>query len=253
MIKEALEYLFTNGKKLAEAEATIIEKTVDGRHYISKELKPVLPPLVTALKISTLGSLIELCSGKFGKENDQAGFEKFDPSQHVVHVVSEKQVQVITAVSNPWKNREVLLDCHVAETNTFQFNKYLNQDDFIIGLLASFVDTEDRGPLAKIAGNATAEQVVTLVDDGVTQAVSVKSGAYTQDSQTVKGLVMLAPWRTFRDVSQPKSAFLFRVKKNGDVPQFALFEADGGAWKLEAVENIARKLSAGLTSATVVS
>src|ERR1700689_2181999 len=150
MIMEALKYLVDKGNELAEAKAPIIEKTMEGRHYVSKELKPVTPPLVTALKISTLGSLVELCSGKFGKDTDQSGFEKFDASLHVIHVVSEKQVQVITAVSNPWKNREVLIDCHLAETNTFQFNKYLNQDDFIIGLLASFVDTEDRGPLAKI-------------------------------------------------------------------------------------------------------
>jgi hypothetical protein len=251
MIKEALQYLFDNGVKLAEAQAPIIDKTVEGRHYTSKELTPVKPPLITALTISTLGSLIELCSGQFG--GDTEGFEGFDPKEHVLHVVDERTVKVVTAISNAWKVRETLIECKLAETNTFQFNKYLTQEDFIIGLLASFVDTEDRGPLTKLAGNATAEQVVTLVDDGVTQAISVKSGAYMQDSQTVKGMVMLAPWRTFRDVSQPKSQFLFRVKKDGDTPKFALFEADGGAWKLEAVENIARKLSAGLTSATVVS
>lgn len=249
MIKEALQYLFDNGVKLAEAQAPIIERDIEGRHYTSKELAAVKPPLVTALNISTLGSLIELCSSKFG----DAAFEGFDAGKHVLHVVNERTVKVVTAVSNPWKVRETLIECSLAETNTFKFNHYLDQEDFIIGLLASFVDTEDRGPLAKIAGNATAEQVVTLVDDGVTQAVSVKSGAYAQDSSVVKGLVMLAPWRTFRDVSQPKSSFLFRVKKVGDTPKFALFEADGGAWKLEAVENIARKLSAGLTSATVVS
>lgn len=110
-----------------------------------------------------------------------------------------------------------------------------------------------KAPLAKLAGNATAETVVTLVDDGITQMVSMKTGAHMEDTQAVKGLVKLAPWRTFRDVDQPASDFIFRVKKNGDVPQFALFEADGGAWKLEALDNIARKLSSGLTAATVVS
>jgi hypothetical protein len=69
----------------------------------------------------------------------------------------------------------------------------------------------------------------------------------------VKGLVRLAPWRTFREVAQPVSSFLFRVQKAGDLPQFALFEADGSAWKLEAVANIARMLSAGVTEAIVVS
>jgi hypothetical protein len=252
MIKEALQYLVDKGNELNEAKQPIVEKTIDGRKYISKQLNKVDIPLVTALKISTLGSLIELCRGKFGKEGT-GGFEEFDPKAHLIHVVSEKQVEVVTAVSNPWKNREVLIDCHLAETNTFQFNKFQSQEDFIIGLLASFGDTEDKPGLVKLAGNATAEQIVTLVDDGVTQAISVKSGAFAKDSQAIKGLVYLAPWRTFRDVSQPSSRFIFRVKKAGDVPMFALFEADGGGWKLEALENIARKLSAGLTSATVVS
>jgi hypothetical protein len=253
MIKEALQYLVDKGAALATSEAVLIEKEWDGRKYINKELKPVNVPLVAALGISTLGSLIDLCRGKWGAGTKMEGFEKFDPKHHVIHVVNEKQVQVVSAVSNAWKHREILVDCKLTETNSFIFNKFVSQDDFIIGLLSSFAESDDKGPLAKIAGNATAEQVVTLVDDGVTQSVSTRAGAFMQDSQAVKGLVRLAPWRTFRDVAQPASNFLFRVKKNGDVPQFALFEADGGAWKLEALEGIARKLSAGLTEATVVS
>lgn len=125
--------------------------------------------------------------------------------------------------------------------------------EVVIALLSSLSAAGDRDQLAKLAGNATAETVVTAIDDGVTQMISMRQGATMQDTAAVKGLVMLAPWRTFRDVDQPVSQFLFRVKKEGDVPAFALFEADGGAWKLQAVGNIARKLSAGLSDATVVS
>lgn len=238
--RAALEYLVDIGRKLSAP----IEREIDGRKYIDEKLIGISPPKVTALKISTLGSLVELCTDKF---------EGFDVAKHVIHVVSEKQVQVVTLESNVWKEREILIDCVLTETTGIEFGSFHSQEKFIIALLSSLSSTGDRDELAKLAGNATAETVTTAVDDGVTQMVSMREGASLQDTKAVKGLVLLAPWRTFRDIEQPTSTFLFRVKKEGDMPKFALFEADGGAWKLEAVENIAWKLSAGLTQATVVS
>ena len=47
--------------------------------------------------------------------------------------------------------------------------------------------------------------------------------------------VLLKPYRTFIEVQQPESAFIFRMQ---DGPRAALFEADGGAWRIEAMENI---------------
>jgi|SRR5579859_1922838 len=72
--------------------------------------------------------------------------------------------------------------------------------------------------------------------------------------EAAKNLVQLAPYRTFRDIEQPVSTFLFRIQQSGEnMPTFALFEADGGAWKIEAVQKIAARLSAGLKDAVVVS
>jgi hypothetical protein len=222
--------------------------------YINKELTPITEPLTKALRISTLSSLIELCTGKFAAGEATTSFERFDPKAHVIHVVSEKQVQVVTALSNVWKDREVLIDCQLTETQGFPFGKFVKQDEFIIGLLSAFVSTPDRDLLAKLAGNATAEAVTTAEDDGVSQVMGVKSGAHLKDTTQVKNIVSLKFYRTFREVEQPRSDFLFRLRQSGDnIPEFALFEADGGTWKLEALENIARKLSSGLTEATVVS
>jgi hypothetical protein len=203
-----------------------------------------------------LSSLIELCQPGFEDEYGDAAFERFNPKEHVIHVVSERQVQVVTAFSNDWKSREILIDCNLSETTGVEFNKFMPQEKFIIALLASFTSDGDRDGLASLAGNATAEHVSTVVDDGITQVISMRQGArVNRDDGTslVKGLVRLAPWRTFREVAQPISPFVFRVQKQGDQPQFALFEADGGSWKLEALANISRMLSAALTEATVVS
>lgn len=55
---------------------------------------------------------------------------------------------------------------------------------------------------------------------------------------------MLRPYRTFREVEQPASRFVLRLQSGqGDgMPKAALFEADGGAWRLTAIEAIARWL-----------
>ena len=52
----------------------------------------------------------------------------------------------------------------------------------------------------------------------------------------VKPRVTLRPFRTFLEVAQPESEFILRLNDRGEIN---LIGADGGAWKLEAVRNIA--------------
>jgi hypothetical protein len=244
--KDALEYLVEIRKKLSPVE----QLEYDGRRYTRQEIKSVNEPLVTALPISTLQSLVELLSEKF----NERGFEGFDPAQHVIHVVSEKNVQVVSAQSNACAQREILVNCSLTETLPFTFGQFLTQDKFIIGLMSCFVKNNDRDELARLAGAAKAEAVTLSHDDGIAQEITVKGGAHLVDRVSAKNIVKLAPYRTFRDVAQPESEFLFRVQQSGEnFPTFALWEADGGAWRLDAIASIAAKLSAGLTSATVVS
>ena len=44
-------------------------------------------------------------------------------------------------------------------------------------------------------------------------------------------MLFRSPYRTFIEVEQPESKFIFRMREGGAC---ALFEADGGAWKLDA-------------------
>ncbi|PFR65873.1 hypothetical protein COK29_26730, partial [Bacillus cereus] len=55
--------------------------------------------------------------------------------------------------------------------------------------------------------------------------------------------VSLQPYRTFVEVEQPKSNFIFRMK---DGPRCSIHEADGGAWKLQAMNNIEDYLTTAL-------
>jgi len=51
--------------------------------------------------------------------------------------------------------------------------------------------------------------------------------------------VILAPYRTFAEVSQPESKYIIRLSKlcNGEIAVI-LKEADGGAWRILAHEKI---------------
>ena len=247
--KDALEYLVEIGKKLSPVE----KLEYDGRNYTRQEIKPVNEPLISGLRISTLSSLVDLCEGKFGE--GPHGFEGFHPSLHIVHVVNEKNVEVLGAFSNQWKQRETLIDCTLTETISFQFGKFMLQDQFIIGLLSCFVASDERNDLVRLAGAAKAEAISISHDDGISQEITVQGGAHLVDRKLAKNLVKLAPYRTFREIEQPSSEFLFRLQQSSEttMPTFALFESDGGQWRLKAIEDIARKLRAELVGATIVS
>ncbi len=46
-------------------------------------------------------------------------------------------------------------------------------------------------------------QGVSSVDNGISQEVSVRTGAVLKEQQTVKPIVHLQPYRTFLEVEQP--------------------------------------------------
>lgn len=77
------------------------------------------------------------------------------------------------------------------------------------------------------------------INQSISQEVSVRTGAVLKEQQTVQPIVRLQPYRTFWEVEQPASDFLLRLDKEGHP---ALYEADGGAWKLEAKRSIAAYL-----------
>lgn len=102
----------------------------------------------------------------------------------------------------------------------------------------SIVPTEVRDTLVQLISTVTTENGVSLADDGMTQRVTARSGISLVKQVSVPNPVVLAPYRTFTEVEQPKSPFVFRIRQTGDEVQAALFAADADAWKREAIANI---------------
>ena len=85
----------------------------------------------------------------------------------------------------------------------------------------------------------------------------VKTGLASKSDAIIPSPVTLKPYRTFTEVEQPESQFVFRMKEDKyDGVQCALFEADGGAWKLHAMESIQEYLEEqlkGVDGFTIIS
>lgn len=87
------------------------------------------------------------------------------------------------------------------------------------------------------------DQSVKSDDNGITQTVQVRKGVSFVENKAVRPIVTLAPYRTFQEVEQPESEFVFRVYDDRSI---SLTAADGGMWKLAARDAVKHYLEIAL-------
>lgn len=75
-------------------------------------------------------------------------------------------------------------------------------------------------------------------DDGVSQKTTIKSGIANKTDVIVPNPVKLRPYRTFAEIEQPQSSYVFRIQDSDRGPSFKLVEADGGLWKNATMKKI---------------
>jgi hypothetical protein len=154
---------------------------------------------------------------------------------------AKRKINLVVTLSGD-DARDVIIT-HVQAKTSFTFERWYEAEEFNIKLQSVFVQNEDRDIMLKVVGNIKEEDVRTVGDNGVSQSVTAKVGVATVGQVEVPNPVALMPFRTFVEVEQPESNFIFRMQ-NG--PRCALFEADGGAWKVQAMKNIKDYLLAAL-------
>ena len=110
--------------------------------------------------------------------------------------------------------------------------------------------TPDLETILKVAGNVEAKTTANYGDDGVSQKTTIKQGIASKTDVLVPNPVTLIPYRTFLEVEQPGSEFVFRIKDSGGAPAFMLVEAEGGLWKHEAMQNVKDFLANALAEET---
>lgn len=161
--------------------------------------------------------------------------------QLYVHVKSAKKVSVFTHL-DAYGRREYLATA-TAVLPDIPINEFIDVEMANILFQSQFVNTKDRQLILKVIGNLKEESVHQANDVGVSQAVSIKTGVASVDNVKVPNPVQLAPYRTFAEVKQPVSEFIFRIKEG---MQCAIYEADNHGWELKAIKNIQGYLTTGL-------
>lgn len=216
--REALEYLVNLGEK----KEPIIE--LDQGTFSRVSLNRITEPTAETLTVSTLTGLVD-----YIKSNIDTLPEKL-----LIQVKSHKGVSLYSPLNDD-RERERYISAEAILPNNVQYDRFLNTEQFNIMLQSAFVDVGTKSTLLKYTGLIQDEAVKTTGDDGISQQVTVKTGVASVSQAIVPNPVELAPYRTFPEVEQPISKFIFRMKEG---PSAAIFEADGGAWRNEAIKNI---------------
>jgi hypothetical protein len=244
----------TGKETIEKIERLVLDRTiveVDGRKYTPASLHPVM--YVPRPETTTVHNLRGFC-GFINNDIDT----RISNHESLIVVDSPEQVRIISAVSGDDLGREELVRAEMDEKlQRFPFGEFLSQEEFAVWFRSLFVPKkgDDFEYVLSYASKLTGGTQIEGEDDGITQQVGVKRGlsGALKDKIALKAIVKLSPYRTFREVEQPESEFLLRVRlDNNDIPTVALFEADGGNWINHATENIVQYIQSLVPDISVI-
>ncbi len=228
------------------AKPVIID--VNGSKYSSQPIHPVEKANPKTLPIQSLTGIADyiLKSGDVKVEDV------------IVHIVSHNEVAIYSKLFGDFKQRECYALARCGNID-FDFGEFYDSEAFNIAMQACFTEYDqsskygiagiDKADVLMFSKSVCARAEAGVDDDGITQEVTIKTSVVSKENAVLPNPVKLCPYRTFTEIEQPESSFVFRVNKNMN---FALFEADGGAWKNEARKRIKEYLTTVIPSLVVI-
>lgn len=236
-VKEVAE-LARAGQDVATRVTTI------GEHVFSTTPLHHLPrktePEPTALAFNSLQALAEYV---------KANRDGIKLDECVILVGSPTSVSLLGPLTGEKRQRFTYATATCKNLVAGWTGQYHTQEDFVVAMQSRFTSSADRATVLKVISKLKEEQSLESEDDGVGQRATVRAGVVLAMQVEVPNPVRLSPFRTFREVVQPASAFVLRVQKG---PRVALFEADGGAWEIEAVDNVGAWLATEITGVPIL-
>lgn len=231
-IKQAIEFI-TNLAVKAEKPETI---EINGRTYCNKDLRRYdRADKAEPIKATTLTSLVDYIKESRSELRDRM----------IIQVVSATKVLLYSGLLAE-RDRETLFEVN-ALLPQFEYGREYDQEAFLVSMQSCFKPSDDREAVTVLASNIVNTQQATYSDDGISQQAVMKTGITTKDNVLVPNPVTLIPYRTFLEVEQPTSEFVFRISEGrGGAPTFKLVAADGGLWKSQAVDNVKNYLMEAL-------
>jgi hypothetical protein len=217
-------------------EKSLLIKAGDGKEYSAVGLTPVRD----INREGTIG-LTSLASfaGFITKNPQGIGYGKA-----VVVIDEEFGVQLLSEPKEEDRKRTTYAYAKWPMTQ-FSFGCYYPMEQFLIAIQTLFVQTTQSKQLFMDMKDMRIDDSVHMEDNGMSMKVAVQHGVSSASIQMeqVPVIQTLKPLRYFTEAEQVESPFLLRLSGTSETGvKAALFEADGGAWKIKAAENIASKL-----------
>jgi len=228
----------------ARPNAEIIE--IDGVAFATQPVHDVRgkDPEPDTLLVSTLTGLVDYI---------ETNVDGLEAGKLLVQVVGPQKVIVKTAIrEGRFQQRFAYLVAEQDDILAGFFGRFHALEEFNIALQSRFLETDVRRELLRIVGNIKEESVKTAKDDGTTQLVTASAGVATVEEVELPNPVRLKPYRTFREIDQPESPFVLRLRPGNGLPEAALFEADGGSWKNDAVAGVANFLGKNIGEVSII-
>lgn len=226
MSKEAIQYLMEQG---IDPKSRMITDKNGQQYVVDNDGVPhhITPKVYNAqerLDVHTLSGLVDYI---------ESGVDRDSTERLILEIYNERHVNLYSLLKADGSRSE--LATANAIVPDFNYGRFMDMEEFNIALQSKFKSNHDREILLQVVGNVADENVGQASDDGVSQSMTIKQGISSKAQVKVPNPVVLAPYRTFLEVEQPESQFIFRMEKG---PQGAIFEADGGAWRNEAIKRI---------------
>lgn len=227
-------------------EGMIVE--VDGKKYSASNLRAVVDDRsIKPVILNTLTGLVNFF---------MANIDNLDLTKLLCIVNSHKDIAILTNIDKETRLRNHIVGVQLMDDgHKFNFGQFMDHEEFVIKLKSLFVENEDQIKLMSFVSRLTVQNNVEVQDDGISQSATLRKGisGAVKTNEVAPVVVQLRPYRTFNEVTQPSSGFLFRMRTDHNKnPQCALFEADGGAWRSTAMESIQKYLQNAIDGLTVI-
>lgn len=236
-LAEKIEEL-VNGQvkpEIVEHDGVDYIKTAHGYEQLKK-------PHTQKIEVNSLDGLVKLIKNHkndVGIEDDEYLVDNI--CLPLIVKVDFNCIEVMSAL-NADKSRNYLFEANPM-TPRLSIGHNMSAEEMIILLSTSFIMTENTEKFINSLSSLRVVEEVEFNDDGVGQTVTAKKGASMNAKFQVQPIVKLKPIRTYAEINQVESKFLFRVNQDGSV---CLREADGGQWKYEVQKRIVAYLEENL-------
>lgn len=221
------------------ASVDIVEVSGQSYHVSSEGAQLIRPPTQKSIKCFSLAQLLGMVKADEPSEEN---------NKILINVTSPFRVDAFSVDTDECFERDQVAHCDFAGVLKLKSNgERMSQEDFIINLQSMFMPNDDLSNLLKLVSAVKAARVLASDDDGVSQQVAANAGVHLVTELKVKNPWMLKPFMTFPEIEPVEIVYLLRLHQRSDeLPQFALYECDGGRWQIKTIKAIIDYLNQGV-------